>query len=139
MDFEKDSIRLLKNNGYKITGPRVAVLSVLAKTEVPLSAYEIAKRVPKSIPVNVVTVYRVLEVLERLGIAHRIHAKEGFVRCDFKKRQGCHYFAVCERCGRTREFLHEQPCRIGRLVPRKFHFKNLKHSTEILGICAQCS
>lgn len=138
MTFIKNSLQILKDNGYKITGPRVAILEVLAKAETALSTHDIEKRIPKNIPANVVTVYRVLEVLEKLGIAHRIHTKEGYVRCDFELRRGCHYFAVCNKCGRTSEFLREKPCLIDKIIPKNLPFKNLKHLTEISGTCNQC-
>lgn len=138
MTFLKDSTQLLKNRGYKITNPRKAVLEVLSKTEIPLSAYNIEKKIPKRIPTNIVTVYRVLDIFEKLGIIHRIHTKEGYIRCDFKSAPGCHYFAVCSECGRTSEFLRKGPCLLRTIVPKNIPFKSLKHLTEISGICEHC-
>ncbi|MBU1016184.1 transcriptional repressor [Patescibacteria group bacterium] len=139
MNFLEDSIRLLRAKGYKITGPRVAVLEVLSKAEIPLSAYDIEEHIPKNIRSNVVTIYRVLDVFEELGIAHRIHTKEGYVRCDFELKRGCHYFAVCDKCGRTSEFLHKDPCFLKKIIPKNLPLKNLKHITEVSGTCQQCS
>ncbi len=139
MAFLKDSTQLLKDKGYKITGPRMAVLEVLLKADLPLSAYDIEERIPKKISTNIVTIYRVLEVFEELGIVHRIHTKEGYVRCDFELQHGCHYFAVCDKCGRTDEFLHDDPCLLTKIIPKNFPFKNLKHITEVSGICNNCS
>lgn len=139
MAFLEDSVQLLKDRGYKITKPRLAVLDVLSKAELSLSAYDIEERIPKNIPTNVVTVYRVLNVFEELGIVHRIHTKEGYVRCDFELQHGCHYFAVCDKCGRTDEFLYDDPCLLKKIVPKNLPFKNLKHITEVSGICNNCS
>lgn len=138
MTFTERSLAILKKAHYKVTGPRCAVLDVLEKTESPLSPYDIEERIPKNIPVNVVTIYRVLDVFEKLGIAHRIHTKEGYVRCDFEGKEGCHYFAVCRNCGKSYEFL-EPACRIEKIIPKNLPFKNVKHISEIAGICDHCS
>lgn len=138
MNFIEDSINLLKKSDYKITGPRMAVLQVLSKAKIPLSAYDIEERIPENIPVNVVTIYRVLDVFEKLGIAHRIHTKEGFVRCDFELQEGCHYFAVCNQCGRTDEFVQNE-CEMERVIPKNLPYKSLSHLSEISGVCNQCS
>lgn len=138
MSFTDDSIKILKNKDYKITGPRVAVLTVLEKANLPLSAYSIEERIPERIPINVVTIYRVLELFEKLGIVHKVHTREGYVRCDFEKREGCHYFAVCDKCGRADEFVNDK-CNIEEIVPKKLPFKNLKHLSEIAGVCDYCT
>lgn len=138
MTFIQESLEGLKAAGYKITGPRRAVLDVLATAEMPLSAYDIEERIPENIPINVVTIYRVLEVFEKLGIVHRIHTKEGYVRCDFEKQQGCHTFAVCDQCGRADEFI-QLTCDMEKAIPKNLSYKNLKHLSEMTGTCEKCS
>ncbi len=138
MSFTQDSINILKANSYKITGPRMAVLQVLEEAKIPLSAYDIEERIPENIPVNVVTIYRVLNVFEKLKIAHRIHTKEGFVRCNFELQSGCHYFAVCDKCGRADEFINEE-CEMDKVIPKNLPYKSLKHLSEVAGTCDPCS
>ena len=38
MPFTDQAINILRENDYKITGPRMAVIGVLSKAEIPLSA-----------------------------------------------------------------------------------------------------
>lgn len=137
MTFIGNSIKILRDADCKLTGPRRAVLDVLEKAKTPLSAYDIEERIPEQIPISVVTIYRILDLFERLGIAHRIHTKEGFVRCDFENKKGCHYFAVCKSCGESYEFL-EPACRIEKIIPKNLPFKNVEHISEIAGICDHC-
>lgn len=137
MNFIELSLQILKDSDYKLTGPRRAVLGVLATAEMPLSAYDIEERIPENIPINVVTIYRVLEVFEKLGIVHKIHTKEGYVRCDFEKQQGCHSFAVCEKCGRADEFL-QLACDMEKSIPKELPYKSLKHLSEMAGTCNAC-
>ncbi len=138
MTFIDESIQILKRESYKITGPRRAVLEVLAEAEIPLSAYDIEEHIPENIPINVVTIYRVLEVFEKVGIIHKIHTKEGYVRCDFEKQKGCHSFAVCSECGRSKEFVQKE-CKLETQLPQKLVYKSLSHISEISGLCKQCA
>lgn len=138
MDFIEHSLQLLKEKDYKMTGPRMAVLGVLEKAEIPLSAYDIEERIPENISINVVTIYRVLDIFEKLGIAHRVHSKEGFVRCDFEGQKGCHFFAVCNECSRASEFINDA-CTMDDIIPKDLPFKNLKHLSEITGVCNYCT
>lgn len=137
MSFVDESILKLKEAGYKMTGPRMAVLDVLKEAKIPLSAYDIEERIPENIPVNVVTIYRVLSVFEELGITHRIHTKEGYVRCDFEDKPGCHYFAVCSECGRADEFIQDH-CEMEAIVPKDLPYKSLSHLSEMSGVCNEC-
>jgi len=138
MSFVETSIGLLKKKHFKITGPRLAVLRELSKEQTPLSAYSIEERISKNSPLSIVTVYRVLDLFERLGIVHRIHTMDGFVRCNFELESGCHYFVICSQCGKTDEFVEEN-CIIEKIVPKKLSYKNLKHLSEIYGICNSCN
>ncbi len=138
MNFINDSILKLKEAGYKMTGPRMAVLHVFEKANIPLSAYDIEERIPENIPVNVVTIYRVLSVFEKLGITHRIHTKEGYVRCDFEDKAGCHYFAICSECGRADEFIQDQ-CEMESIIPKNLPYKSLSHLSEMSGVCNTCA
>jgi Fur family zinc uptake transcriptional regulator len=137
MTFVASSINILRKADAKLTGPRRAVLAVLEKVKTPLSAYDIEEQIPENIPISVVTIYRILDLFEKLGIVHRIHTKEGYVRCDYEKERGCHYFAVCKSCGKSFEFL-EPACRIEKIIPKNLPFKNVEHISEIAGICDHC-
>ncbi len=138
MPFIDESIAILKGNHYKITGPRMAVLEALEKAKIPLSAHDIEEWIPENIPINVVTIYRVLEIFEKLGIIHRIHTKEGFVRCDFEQQKGCHTFAVCDHCGRADEFIEEK-CEMEVMIPKNLPYRSLKHLSEMAGTCNSCA
>ncbi|QQR83964.1 transcriptional repressor [Candidatus Peregrinibacteria bacterium] len=139
MQFIDQSIELLKDNGYKITGPRVAVLNALATAHIPLSPYDIEERIPENIPVNVVTIYRVLDVFEQLGIVHRILTKHGYVRCDFEEKPGCHHFAICDRCEQVSEFVQKKECDTEMRIPSQCHFQSAGHFAEVTGLCEACS
>lgn len=139
MNFIDHATNKIKKAGYKITGPRMAVLEVLAKANTPLSAYDIEKEIPKNIPVNIVTIYRVLEVFEELKIIHRIMSTQGYKRCEFSEASGCHHFAVCKKCDQVEEFVEQNICSKKANLPKNLSFKQLEHVSEYIGLCSKCS
>ncbi len=139
MNFKEEALKELKKTGYKATGPRMAVLDVLDKKQIPLSAYQIEEALPKNIPVNVVTIYRVLELFEELGIVHKILSKQGYVKCDLEDKLSCHHFAICSTCDTVQEYAEVKKHDAKNKVPKSLHFKSLKHQSEILGTCEPCS
>jgi len=93
--------------------------------------------IPKTTPVNVVTIYRVLDLFESLGLIHRVHTKEGYLRCAFEIKKGCHSFAICTDCGHADEFVSEQ-CEMEGKLPKNLTYKSLSHISEFSGICTSC-
>lgn len=117
----------------------MAILEALAKAKSPLSAYDLEKAIPKNIPVNIVTIYRVLEVFEKLGIIHKIMSRQGFVRCEFEDEKGCHHFAICKKCEEVSEFIEQNNCSEKAHLPKNIQFKNVEHISEYVGLCEKCS
>ena len=69
MRLTKDEIReLLRENGLRVTAPRVAVVGVLSEAEVPLSHTEVVQRLGDT-DWDPATVYRNLVKLREAGIA----------------------------------------------------------------------
>ena len=64
--------RAIRDTGERLTQPRAAVLACLLSSERANSHLDIAAMLTDSHAVDRVTVYRVLEWLVKLGIAHRI-------------------------------------------------------------------
>ncbi len=65
---------LLRENGYRLTDARRAVIDVIANTDrvlKPIEVYEIAKEAYPRL--GLVTVYRTLEKLEELDLILRVH------------------------------------------------------------------
>jgi Fur family ferric uptake transcriptional regulator len=64
--------------GRRLTRPRRAVLRVVAEAACPLTPAQVHEQAQAHYPqVGLVTVYRTLELLTRLGLVRRIHTEEG--------------------------------------------------------------
>lgn len=120
----------MRGGGYKATPQRVAVLEAL-EAEQHQSLEGIRKRCPK---VGLVTVYRTLDLLGRLGLVRRLDLGDG---PRYELAEDHHHHLICELCGRISEF-EECPLDIQRLPLQKSGFEPRSHSLEVYGQCAEC-
>lgn len=124
--------------GYKLTRQRRAVLSVIAQAKGRMSPADIHASARSECPdLSLATVYRALEVLDRVGAVRRVHMTdhcEGFAAASLS--EGHH--VVCVACGRVAEF---SGCNVAALVPeavRQTGFHVEEHFLELIGTCAEC-
>lgn len=135
----RESIRVLQARGYKATKPRKLVLEVLDKAQTPVSPYDIQEVLrARGKYLNHVTIYRVLDLLCRLNLAHKVLSNGGFVKCNLDAAEGCHRFMVCQDCGVIREFADEGLCQEESELARNLGFYAEHHLSEFSGLCAQC-
>ncbi|MGQ9545896.1 MAG: Fur family transcriptional regulator [Dehalococcoidia bacterium] len=134
-----ESIRILRAQGYKATKPRRLVLQVLEEVEKPLSPYliqEILRR--RGNYLNHVTIYRILDLLCHLNLAHKMASGGGFVKCSLNVKEGCHRFMVCQQCGAIQEFADEGLCQKENEFARDLGFHTEYHLSQFFGLCAHC-
>ena len=133
------SIRILQVQGYKATKPRKLVLEVLEETEKPLSPYDIQEILrARDKYLNHVTIYRILDLLCRLNLAHKMLSSGGFVKCSLAAAEGCHRFLVCQDCGAIQEFTAKQLCQEEDEFAQNLGFHTKHHLSEFSGLCSHC-
>ncbi len=141
-NYFKFAIGKLQQSGLKITGPRSMVVELLAASRKALSPYEmrdLLKR--KKIKADVVTIYRVLEMLEKLGLVHKVLAFNGYIACDTPKNSEdlCHHYLLCQFCHRVDEVKGENLDNLEKKIANNYQFKIESHYLEFMGICHDCS
>lgn len=97
--------RVLARSGYRSGAARNAVIDVLARHECCLSPQQIGDEVRRrGRRTSVSSVYRALELLDDLGLVHRLDAGLGAVRYEMSGDAGAHrhHHLLCERCGLLR-------------------------------------
>ncbi|MDP2728363.1 MAG: Fur family transcriptional regulator [Dehalococcoidia bacterium] len=133
------AIDLLRVGGHRITQSRREVLKALDQADRPMSPYELQKLLlAEGRHLDHVTIYRTLELLCDLNLAHRVSSLGGFVRCSLDDTGACHRYMVCRRCGAFLEFADESLCQKEEEAVRSFGFHTEQHIAESLGICANC-
>lgn len=132
----------LRADGLRITTARRAICAVLADGEDDhLTAEEIWQRARSggSVKIDQSTVYRTLDVLERLGFLHHVHLGHG-PGVVHVTRKVDHQHLVCEVCGRTVDVpLSEVEEALAGLAGGH-GFASLQGTHfAFLGICAECA
>ena len=130
--------QVLKENEYRLTPQRLAVLQVLHEFEGHITAADICSRVRKILPrVNKSTVYRTLELLKELGLVIETDLGDHQLYYHHAEK-GHHHHLICQKCGRTINMdeailtaLKEQLATQYRFVPE------IKHMA-IFGYCLGC-
>lgn len=130
---------LLKLHGLRDTQARRLVVEALRRQKKAMSAQEIRKAVSaRGSAINAVTVYRVLEVLERLKVVHRHPCSGNLTLCTMPDQAGHHGFLHCSSCHEVEEFASPRLCEVENEVAREKHFLPHQHVCEIIGICSRC-
>ncbi len=124
--------------GESFTPLRRRVLELLMDQPGPTKAYDLLPMIDASRQTKPPTVYRALDFLVRMGLAHRIESLNAFVACDIGACARSTIFLICEQCGAAEEFdaghalvdLSEAASRGGFAIRRTM--------IEASGLCAAC-
>ncbi len=129
--------RLIRDSGERLTGPRAAVLAALIRAEQALTHHEIEADLRPGPAVDRVTVYRVLEWLVDIGLAHRIAGDDRVWRFNATGRglHKRHAHFTCFECGKV-ICLRGVKVPPAARVPRGFLSREVE--LTIKGVCAAC-
>lgn len=129
----------LKRYDYKLTPQRQAVLKVLSSSQEHLTPAEIYQKVCQEYPgIGLVTIYRILKILNELGLICEVHTG-GNCRCYLLRRQPeHHHHLICSGCGAVVDFTDCDLSQLGERLSRQTGFKIESHLLEFLGRCRSC-
>jgi Fe2+ or Zn2+ uptake regulation protein len=138
MDRVDHWVRVLQDNGCRITAPRRAILQVIAgsaRALQPAEVYELSR--VKQPGIGLVTVYRTLERLEELGLIQRVHRDDG-CHMLMPAADGHEHYLVCTRCGRTIMFEGDDLNALFSRVETRTGYQVSDHWLQLFGTCPQC-
>jgi Fur family ferric uptake transcriptional regulator len=125
--------------GLRRTLPRRVLLRLLAASERPVSAQDLYEQVDEDI--NIVTIYRTLNELTRLGLLIRTEFGEGFYRYEPAPGPSDtehHHHVVCDSCGSIADF---EGCMVDSMLEQTHlpnNFKVSSHKLTLHGTCGPC-
>lgn len=128
---------ILKQNGASLTKPRRIVFDLLLNQE-PQSMQVIVKRAEHK--ADRATVYRVIELFERLGIVHRLNIgwKYKIELSDIFAEHHHHFY--CTNCGQAYPLPANSMLEtMINSVAAKGGFNPRGHQLEIYGLCPNCA
>lgn len=125
----------LKDAGASATrGRQIVFIHLMSRG--PLSVGQLARQLEDRL--DRATVYRTVELFEKLGIVNRIwHGFKHQVELSeiFTPH---HHHALCQNCGRTIDVSSSELEAVLATVAKRNRFLAVSHSVELIGYCDRC-
>jgi Fur family transcriptional regulator, ferric uptake regulator len=130
----------LERDGYRLSAPRSAVVETLATLGCSVTAKEIADRLhERGEDVGVASIYRTLDLLDKLRLARRVDAAEGVARYEPVDPSGeHHHHFVCERCGDVKAFEDRELELVIEQLSERLDCAVAAHDVTLRGECPDC-
>lgn len=125
----------------KLTKNQTLVLSVLEESSIPLSAYTILERLGEHGLRAPPQVYRALDKLLDLGLAHKLASMNSFLAYQHTQC-GSHQvtsFAICDGCDQVSEIINTEFERHLNSLANDVGLRPTRSTIEIHGLCDQCA
>lgn len=140
--FEDLALRVLRTTGLRVTMPRVQVIRALGESNRALSAYSIHERIHAAGGmIDVVSVYRILSMLQTAGLVHHIGIVDGYIPCRIAREHEseCEHM-VCSKCGCVTELpLSPVAHQAATSQAEDVGFVPTIVKVEMLGTCRHCA
>ena len=137
-----DAEAAIRQTADRLTQPRVAVLACLMSIDHAASHFDVAQALARHHPMDRVTVYRVLEWLVEVGIAHRISGDDRVWRFMINDPSAAiaphhqHAHFSCTACGQT-FCLDDVPNKLNFKLPSGFKLAEV--DLKFRGRCLHCA
>ena len=137
---EKRTEQELRKHGYKLTPQRRSIIATIAGSHEHLTPSAIYKKVNLDNPsIGLVTIYRTLEILEKLDLICEMHAGGSCRSYLMRRPSEHHHHLICSDCGTVIDFTDCDLSDLEERLIRETKFKINGHLLEFLGQCYQCS
>ncbi len=125
-------------HGWRVTAGVRNIAAILAGTKTPISSAEICSQLDKAgRPIDLTTVYRILERMVAINLIHSLSGK--FIVCtDPSNRQDSHHFLICDDCGEAEEIFLDYFPSIQQQLKREKNFQLREVGMTFHGLCSKC-
>ncbi len=129
---------VLRENGYRLTPARIAVIDVLAGTQHALDATQVFDLARRQYPaLGLVSVYRTLEILVEMSLIQRVHHHDG-CHAYIAEFSGHQHLLVCQSCGRIEFFEGDDLGDLFARVALESDYEISNHWLQLYGLCPEC-
>jgi Fur family transcriptional regulator, ferric uptake regulator len=134
------ALETLEDAGHRSSTPRTEVVGALAELGCSVSAAEIADHLrDQGRGVGVASIYRTLELLDRLKLVQRCGVDEATARYEPAHPTGeHHHHLVCDNCGAVTAFEDEDLERAIKRLAGRVDFEIDAHDVTLRGECPTC-
>ncbi len=134
----KQAETLVAGRRQKLTPIRRHVLRLLLEDAKPTKAYDLIARLDGIGAPKPPTVYRALDFLLDMGLAHKIESLNAYVACGHLSHAHAAIFLICEDCGSAMELHAENTLGQVRRDAEAVGFQLRRAVMEARGLCAEC-
>jgi Fur family ferric uptake transcriptional regulator len=132
-------IDYLQANKLKLTPHRELILETFLENEGHRSVEDIYHTVKAIDPrIGYTTVYRMMKLLIRCGLAREIELADGITRYEHLFNHEHHDHLICMECGNSIEFYNPEIEALQDAASAQLGFKVLDHKLQIYGVCRDC-
>jgi len=138
MTTSESWLEQLRDNGYRITAARRAVVNtVFGSTHAlaPQEVYDAARKKYRAL--GLVSVYRTLEKLEELHLIQRVHQPAG-CQAFISAGVGHQHLLLCQQCGQVTFFEGDDLETLIKSISRKTGYQINEHWLQLFGLCVNC-
>lgn len=119
-----------------MTRGKKGIVSVLEKTQEPLSVKQIREKIKTSPVPDMATLYRSLDLMVSLGIVREVTTGHGHSHYELAGTH--HHHVICKKCGKIREVNVCIPSATEKKAASLSGMTILHHSLEFFGQCKKC-
>jgi Fur family ferric uptake transcriptional regulator len=129
----------LRRKSRRVTIPRQAILAILRSRRRPLTIKEIHNALSPG-DCDLATVYRSLNLLERMSMVKRVELGEGAARFELlgEGDDGHHHHLICTRCSDIIELEECFPEELQDRIAARSGYAKVTHRLEFFGVCPRC-
>ena len=133
-DTVEEAIRAVRGRGLRLSTARRLVLEALFAADTPVSAPQLAQQ----LQVDLTSVYRNLELLERHGLVRHVHLGHGAGLWTLAGRRELEYL-YCEHCAKVTSVAVDELDPVREQIRQRFgHTARFTHFA-IVGLCEKCA
>lgn len=133
---------ILQKEGYKLTNQRRDILKVIIdNSHEHLSCEDVFGIVSKENPeLGIATVYRTLQLFEKLSIVYKINFDDGLSRYELNMGTSNHHHhhLICLKCSKVREVQLDLLEALETEIENEGNFKIIDHNVKFYGYCNEC-
>jgi Fur family zinc uptake transcriptional regulator len=136
--FLAEAEQLVAEKGQKLTKIRRKVLRLLLESDEPAKAYDLLANLDGEGAAKPPTVYRALDFLQEMGLAHKIESLNAYVACGHASHAHSAVFMICNACGSAEEIhaINTSQAIADETLAAGFKISNAV--IEARGICRKC-
>ena len=133
--------RAFAADGEQWTEMRESVFEVLADSDQPISAYDVAERLSGLLGRRIApnSVYRILDLFVAHNLALRVESRNAYLA---NVHPGCVHdciFLLCQDCGWTEHVDDDETARMVRQAATRSGFVSRRSIIEVQGRCRDCA